>query len=71
MVKEPGYTYSSPNTLWINVAHKYNRGSIIQYKDTRKAAYFIMRGSAIIWKLLPDIQTITKKRYRKKDHKFI
>ena len=28
-VKEPGYTYSSPNTTWINVVHKYNRGSIM------------------------------------------
>ena len=32
MVKEPEYTYSSPNTMWINVVHKYNRGSVIQYK---------------------------------------
>ena len=28
MVKEPGYTYSSPTTMWINVVHKYNRGSV-------------------------------------------
>ena len=56
MVKEPGYTYSSPNTMWINGVHKYNRGSVRNtVKDTRQAAYFIMRGSAIIWKLLRDI----------------
>ena len=29
MVKEPGYTYSSPNTIWINVVHKYNRRSVM------------------------------------------
>ena len=39
-------------------------------KDTRQAAYFIMRGSAIIGKLLRNIQTITEKRYRIKDQKF-
>ena len=33
MVKEPGYTYSSPNIMWINVVHKYNRGSVIQLKN--------------------------------------
>ena len=49
MVKEPGYAYSSPNTMWINVVHKYNRGSVMTrklrntIKDTRQAAYFIMR----------------------------
>ena len=40
-------------------------------KDTRQAAYFIMRGSVIIGKLLRNIQTITeKKRHRKKDQKY-
>ena len=69
MVKEPGHTYSSPNNMWINVVHKYNRLSVIQ--DTRHAAYFIRRGEAIIWKFLRDIQMITKKKkYRNKDHKF-
>ena len=61
MVKEHGYTYSSPNTMWINVVHKYN-SYVNRIKDTRQAAYFIMRGSAIIWKLLRNIQTITEKR---------
>ena len=31
-------------------------------KDTRQAAYFIIRGSAIIRKLLHNIQTITEKK---------
>ena len=67
MVKEPVYTYSTPNTVWINEVHKYNSGSVITIKlrnaikDTRQAAYFIMRCSAIIWKLLRNIQTITEK----------
>ena len=67
MVKEPFNTYSSPNTMWINVVHKYNSGSVMTIKlhnaikDTRQAAYFIMRCSAIIGKLLRNIQTITKK----------
>ena len=42
-------------------------------KDTRQAAYFIMRCSAIIGKLLRNIQTITEKKTekkRKKDQKF-
>ena len=75
MVKEPVYTYSSPNTAWINVVHKYNSGSVMTIKlrnaikDTRQAAYFIMRCSAIIGKLLRNIQTITEKK-RKKDQKF-
>ena len=66
MVKEPRYTYSSPNTMWINVVHKYNRGSAMTIKlhntikNTRQAVYCIMRGLAIIGKLLRDIQTITK-----------
>ena len=68
MVKELEYTYSSPNTMWINVVHKYNRGSVMTIKlrntikDTRQAAYFIMRGLAIIGKLLHNIQTITEKK---------
>ena len=68
MVKEPVYTYSSPNTVWINVVHKYNSGSVMTIKlrnaikDTRQAAYFIMRCSAIIGKLLRNIQTITEKK---------
>ena len=68
MVKEPIYTYSSPNTVWINVVHKYNSGSVMTIKlrnaikDTRQAAYFIMRCSAIIGKLLCNIQTITEKK---------
>ena len=68
MVKEPGYTHSSPNTMWINVGHKYNRGPVMTIKlrntikDTRQAAYFIMKGSAIIGKLLHNIQTITGKK---------
>ena len=33
-------------------------------KDTRQPAYFTMRGSAIIRKLLRNIQTITKKKKR-------
>ena len=76
MVKEPVYTYSSPNTVWINVVHKYNSGSVMTIKlrnaikDTRQAAYFIMRCSAIIGKLLRNIQTITEKKNRKKDQKF-
>ena len=80
MSKNPGIhilVHSSPNTMWINVVHKYNRGSIMttelsnKIKDTRQAAYFIMRGSAIIGKLLRNIQTITeKKRYHKNDQKF-
>ena len=76
MVKEPVYTYSSPNTVWINVVHKYNRGCVMTIKlrnaikDTRQAAYFIMRCSAIIGKLLRNIQTITGKKKRKKDQKF-
>ena len=77
MVKEPVYTYSSPNTVWINVVHKYKSGSVMTIKlrnaikDTRQAAYFIMRCSAIIGKLLRNIQTITgKKKKRKKDQKF-
>ena len=67
MVKGHGYTSSSPNTMWINVVHRYNRGSGMTIKshntikDTRQAACFIMRGLAIIWKLLCDIQTITEK----------
>ena len=68
MVKEPVYTYFSPNTMWINVVHKYNSGSGIMtiklrnaIKDTRQAAFFIMRGSAIIGKLLRNIQTIMEK----------
>ena len=74
MVKEPVYTYSSPNTVWINVVHKYNSGSCVMtiklrnaIKDTPQAAYFIMRCSAIIGKLLRNIQTITGKKKRKKD----
>ena len=49
MIKEAGYTYSSPNTTWINEGHKYNRGPVMTtelrntIKDTRQAAYFIMR----------------------------
>ena len=49
MVKEPSYAYSSPNTMWINVVHKYNSGSIMTIelrntnKDIQQAAYFIMR----------------------------
>ena len=78
MVKEPVYTYSCPNTVWINVVHKYNSGCVMTIKlrnavkDTRQAAYFIMRCSAIIGKLLRNIQTITekKKKKRKKDQKF-
>ena len=67
MVKDLVYTYSSPNTMWINVVHKYNSGSVMTIKlrnaikDTREAAYFIMRSSAIIGKLLCNIQTITEK----------
>ena len=26
-----GHTYSSSTTMWINVVHKYNRGSVMQY----------------------------------------
>ena len=77
MVKEHGYTYSSPNIMWINVVHKYNSRSVMTIKlrniikDTRQAAYFIMRGSAIIGKLLHNSQTITeKKEVVKKDRKF-
>ena len=68
MVKEPVYTYSSPNTVWINVVHKYKSGSVMTIKlrnaikDTRQAAYFIMRCSDIIGKLLRNIQTITGKK---------
>ena len=68
MVKEPVYTYSRSNTVWINVVHKYNSGSVMTIKlrnaikDTRQAAYFIMRCSAIIGKLLRNIQTITEKK---------
>ena len=68
IVKEPEYTYSSPNIRWINVVHKYNRGAVMTIKlrntieDTRQAAYFIMRASAIIGKLLHNIQTITDKK---------
>ena len=75
MVKEPEYTYSSPNTMWLNVVHKYNRGSVMTIKlrntikHTRQAAYLIMRGSAIIGNLR-NIQTITEKKCRKKDQKF-
>ena len=76
MVKESEYTYSSPIIMWTNVVHKYKRGSVMTIKlrntikDTRQAAYFIMRSSAIIGKLLRNIQTITEKRYRKKDQNF-
>ena len=41
MVKEPKYTYSSPNIMRINVVHRYNRGSVMTItlrntiKDTR------------------------------------
>ena len=72
MVKEPGYTYSSPNTMWINVVHKYNRGSVMTIKlrntikHTRQAAYLIKRGSAIIGNLLRNIQTITEKNAAKR-----
>ena len=68
MVKESEYTYSSPIIMWINVVHKYNRGSVMTIKlrntikDTGQAAYFIMRGSAIIGKLLCNIQTILGKK---------
>ena len=42
-------TYYSPNIMFINVVHKYNRGLVRNtIKDTRHAAYFIRRGSAII-----------------------
>ena len=67
MVKEPVCTYSSPKTMWISVIHKYNSRSVMTIKlrnaikDTRQAAYFIMRCSAIIGKLLCNIQTITEK----------
>ena len=49
VVKEPGYTYSSSNIMWINVGNKYNRRSVMTIKirnatkDTRQAAYFTMR----------------------------
>ena len=36
-----GYTYSSPNTMWINVVHKYNRGVRDTIKDTLQVAYFL------------------------------
>ena len=68
MVKESEYTYSSPIIMWVNVVHKYYRRSVMTIKlrntikDTRQAAYFIMRGSAIIGKLLRNIQTITEKK---------
>ena len=77
MVKEPVYTYSSPNTVWINVVHKYNRGCVMTIKlrnaikDTRQAAYFIMRCSAIIGKLLRNIQTITGKKKNVKRTKIL
>ena len=67
MVQQPVYTYSSPNTMWINVVHKYNSGSVMTIKlrnaikDTRQAAYFIMRCLAIIGKLMCNIQTITER----------
>ena len=38
MVKEPVYTYSSPNTVWINVVHKYKSGSVMTIK-LRNARY--------------------------------
>ena len=49
MVKKHGYAHSSPNTMWINAGHKYNRGSVMTIelrntiKDTRQATYFFMR----------------------------
>ena len=40
MVKEPEYTYSSPNTMWINVVHKYNRGFVIQLTHSHTTTPF-------------------------------
>ena len=39
MVKEPEYRYSCPNTMWINVVHKYTRTKKkrrVTYKDSSK-----------------------------------
>ena len=40
MVKKPGYAYSSPNAMWMNVVHKYNRGSVIQRYSTGGLFYY-------------------------------
>ena len=69
MVKEPGYTYSSPTTMWINVINKYNRGSVIQY-STGCLFYYERVGHHLETSAQYPNDHEKKKRYREKDNKF-
>ena len=71
MVKELKYTYSSPNTMWINVVHKYNRESVLQLKISSGGLFYYERLGHHLETSAQYPNDHGKKRYSKKDHRFI